>query len=236
MVLTMTGTLTVLFLSGFLGSLGHCLGMCGPLNLMVAVQVRKHEMPLGQSFFLYHGARIAVYAALGGVVGIVGSMLGLSHRLTVLGGVVSLGLGAAIILIGAGYLGWFQPFRLEGEAAWWNNILALLLKKNGMPRMLALGGLNGLLPCGLVYSALLLSASSGGIWSAALGMTVFGLGTFPALLVLDLGAGSLSVRFRQFMVRLAGGLMLLVGLQLVLRGGATLHFWTHLHWNSIVLW
>jgi sulfite exporter TauE/SafE len=67
-------------------------------------------------------------------------------------------------------------------------------------------------------------------------MAIFGLGTFPALLALDLGAGALSVRFRQRMMKLAGALMLLVGLQLALRGGAALHFWPHLHWGGIALW
>lgn len=225
-----------MFLSGFLGSLGHCLGMCGPLNLMVAAQIRKNELPVQQSFILYHTARIAVYTLLGGVVGVLGTLLGLSRQLTMFSGAVSLGLGVAIIFLGAGYLGWFQPFRLEGNASWWNTRLTQALKKGGQRGVLALGALNGLLPCGLVYSALLLAASSGGTWSGALGMAVFGLGTFPALLILDFGAGSLGVRFRQFMLHLAGGLMLLVGLQLVLRGGATLHFWAHLHWNGMALW
>lgn len=230
------GTFAALFLSGFFGSLGHCLGMCGPLNMMVAVQVRKNGLPVRQSFVLYHAARIAVYAILGGLVGLLGTLLGLSRQLTMLSGAVSLGLGVAIVFLGAGYLGWFRPLRLEGNASWWNTTLTQALKKDGRRGVLALGALNGLLPCGLVYSALLLAASSGGTWSGTLGMTVFGLGTFPALMVLNFGVGSLNARFRQFMLHLAGGLMLLVGLQLVLRGGATLHFWAHLHWNGIGLW
>ena len=67
-------------------------------------------------------------------------------------------------------------------------------------------------------------------------MAIFGLGTFPALLALDLGTGALGVRFRQTMMRLAGILILLVGLQLALRGGAALHLWPHLHWGAIAVW
>jgi hypothetical protein len=110
------------------------------------------------------------------------------------------------------------------------------LQQGGWRGVVALGALNGLLPCGLVYSALLLAASTGEAGRGALGMALFGLGTFPALLTLDLGAGALGVRFRQTMMRLAGGLMLLVGLQLVLRGGAALHFWPHLNWGGFVVW
>lgn len=225
-----------LFLSGFFGSLGHCLGMCGPLNTMVSLQVRKNELSLPKSFILYHGARVTVYAVLGGIIGLLGSLLGISRQLTFLSGTVSLLLGLTILLLGCGYLGWFRVFNLEGQASWWNVALSAALKKKGHFGVLILGALNGLLPCGLVYSALLLAATGGGPAIGALGMTLFGLGTFPALVIVDLTAGTLNVRVRRFMLHLAGGLMLAVGLQLVLRGGAILQLWGHLHWKGIALW
>jgi sulfite exporter TauE/SafE len=225
-----------LLVSGLLGSLGHCLGMCGPLNLMVAAQMRKNDLAALPNFSLYHAVRVMVYVLLGALVGALGSLLGLSRQLTTLGGAVSLLLGIAILLIGAGYLGWLRSFPLEGASHWWNAALSRALKQGGWRGVALLGALNGLLPCGLVYSALLLAASTGAALRGAMGMALFGLGTFPALLALDLGAGALSVHFRQGMMRLAGALMLLVGLQLALRGGAALHFWSHLHWGGIALW
>jgi uncharacterized protein len=223
-------------IGGLLGSLGHCLGMCGPLNLMVAAQMRKSDLPALPNFGLYHTARISMYVLLGALVGTIGSLLGLSKQLTTLSGAVSLVLGIAILLLGVGYLGWLRAFPLEGASRWWNAALSRALKQGGWRGVALLGALNGLLPCGLVYSALLLVASTGTAGRGALGMAFFGLGTFPALLALDFGAGALSVRFRQGMMKLAGALMLLVGLQLVLRGGAALHLWSHLHWGGIALW
>ncbi|MCB2178283.1 sulfite exporter TauE/SafE family protein [bacterium] len=225
-----------LLVSGLLGSLGHCLGMCGPLNLMVAAQMRKNNLSLLPNFSLYHAARVLIYVLLGAFVGGLGSLLGLSRQLTTLGGVVSLLLGIAILLLGAGYLGLLRAFPLEGASRWWNAALSRALKQGGWGGVALLGALNGLLPCGLVYSALLLVASTGSLGYGALGMALFGLGTFPALLALDLGAGAVSARFRQGMMKLAGVLMLLVGLQLALRGGAALHFWSHLHWRGIAIW
>lgn len=225
-----------ILLSGLLGSVGHCLGMCGPLNMILAAQIKKSDLPAGLNFVLYHLARITVYVLLGAGVGFLGSLLGLSKQITFLGGAVSLILGVLILLLGASYLGWLGNFALEGQASWWNKAFSTILQKRGAWGILLLGGLNGLLPCGLVYSALLLSASTGSIWQSALGMAVFGLGTFPALLALDFGAGALSVRFRQGMLKVVGGLMLIVGLQLVLRGGAALTFWPHLHLGGIALW
>ena len=225
-----------LLVSGLLGSLGHCLGMCGPLNLMVSAQIRKNDLPALLNFCLYHAARVLIYVLLGALVGTLGSLLGLSLQLSALGGAVSLLLGVAILLLGMGYLGWLSAFPLESTSRWWNAALSRALKQGGWRGIALLGVLNGLLPCGLVYSALLLAASTGAAWHGALGMALFGFGTFPALLALDLGSGALSVRFRQGMMRLAGALMLLVGLQLVLRGGAALHLWPHLHWSGVALW
>lgn len=234
--MTQTSVWVALLLSGLLGSLGHCLGMCGPLNLMVAAQIRKNTLPPLQSFSLYHAARAGVYALLGTLIGAIGSLMGLSRQLTTFGGAVSLILGIAILLLGAGYLGWLPALALRDTTHWWNKALSHALKQGGWRGVLTLGALNALLPCGLVYSALLLAASTGQAWRGALGMALFGLGTFPALLILDLGAGALSVRFRQAMMRLAGMLMLLVGLQLALRGGAALRLWPHLHWGGIAVW
>ncbi len=234
--MTTTSLLLTLLVSGLLGSVGHCLGMCGPLNLMMAAQVRKNNLPPFLDFSLYHLSRIIMYVIMGSVVGALGSLLGLSQQLNIVGGIVSLILGLGIILLGASYLGWLGSLSLEGASKWWNTAFTNLLKKRGVFGIMMLGALNGLLPCGLVYSALLLAASTGSIWTGALGMAVFGLGTFPALMALDLGAGALSVRFRERMLKVAGALMLLIGLQLFLRGGAALHFWPHLHLGGLAIW
>lgn len=226
----------MLLLSGLLGSLGHCLGMCGPLNLMVAARVRESGAPATRSFVLYHLARVGVYIIFGTLVGGLGSLLGLSTHLTEVGGAVSLCLGLAILLLGLGYLGWLPSLAWEGAGNWWNKAMSAVLQRKGGYGLAALGALNGLLPCGLIYSALLLAASTGTAWGGALGMAAFGLGTIPALLGLDFGAGALSVRFRQVMTRLAGALMLLVGAQLTLRGGAALGLWPHLHLWGLALW
>ena len=229
-------SITSLFLSGLIGSLGHCLGMCGPLNMIVAVQVGKSGLPRLQSSVLYHLARVSVYTLLGAMVGMLGSLLGLSRQLTSIAGVVSIFVGLMLLFLGMGYLGWFSVQLLEGKAEWWNLALSRLLDQDGWWGVIALGALNGLLPCGLVYAALLVAASSGTVWSGAVGMLAFGLGTFPAMLAVNLGAGRIGVRFRQVMMRIAGSMMLLVGTQLILRGGAALNFWPHLHLGKLVLW
>ncbi len=225
-----------LLLSGFLGSLGHCLGMCGPLVLMVGVQIKAAGVSGVPYHLLYHGARVAVYTFLGALVGGIGSLLGLGSQLNRAASVVSLALGVGVIAFGAGYLGWLSLSRLESSGAWASHTMSRVLRRGGVAGMLLLGMLNGLLPCGLVYSALLVAASTGGPLPGALGMFLFGVGTLPALLIVAVGAGMLSARVRQTLTRLAGALIVIVGLQLALRGLAGLGLLPHLQMGEWVIW
>ena len=231
-----TSTLGALFLSGLLGSLGHCLGMCGPLVTMFGVQSRTRTLAGLPYHLLYHAGRLGVYALFGALVGGLGSALGLGSSIGKVAGTVSLLLGLGIVLLGLGYLGWLPLGRIEGGGAWLSRAMGWALRQDRLARVLALGALNGLLPCGLVYSALLIAASTGGLLMGAAGMTVFGLGTLPALLVMGVGAGALSARVRQAFVRVAGVLIILVGVQLMLRGLAGWGVVAHLHLGRVMLW
>jgi len=220
--------IAVLFFSGLLGSLGHCLGMCGPLVLMVGAQFSGLSWQgLLPRYLAYHGARIGVYFLLGAVVGVIGSLVGFGEGFNSLSGVLSLALGVGIILLGLRYLGWLSLGRLEGSSAWIGRGMKKALGRGGVVGLVSLGALNGLLPCGLVYSALLAAASMGNPWRAGAAMAAFGSGTLPALLLLGIGAGRLSAQARQVMARAAGLLILLVGVQMILRGAAGLGWVTH---------
>ncbi len=232
-----TGSLyTGLLLAALAGSLGHCLGMCGPLVLILGAQIRKQNAPLLPTHLLYHGSRIGVYVVLGALVGGLGSLVGVRPSLGRFAGVVSLVLGLGVVLLGLGYLGWLPLQRLEGAATWWSRAAAGAISKRGIGRVATLGALNGILPCGLVYSGLLVAASTGGAIEGALGMAIFGAGTLPALLVLGLGAGVLSVHARQVLARISGIVIALVGLQLVMRGLAGLGVVPMLHMGGFVIW
>jgi sulfite exporter TauE/SafE len=110
------------------------------------------------------------------------------------------------------------------------------LRRGGMGGVMLLGALNGLLPCGLVYGALLVAASLGGPLQGMVGMLFFGLATIPALFLVAMGSGMLNVDLRQSMSRVAGFLIVLVGVQLILRGFSGLQVIAHFHVGKLMIW
>lgn len=76
-------------------------------------------------------------------------------------------------------------------------------------KALALGGLWGWVPCGMVYSVLLTAMLSGSALDGALVMGAFGLGTLPMLLAMGMAGARLRQYLQQRAVRVASGLLVL---------------------------
>ena len=84
--------------------------------------------------------------------------------------------------------------------------------------MFTIGLLNGLLPCGFVYMGLAASLTTGSIPGAAIFMAFFGLGTFPAMMLMAMAPGLISLELRQRISRLIPLLAILLGVYLIYRG------------------
>src|ERR1044071_2954583 len=159
------------FALGLVGSL-HCAGMCGPLAFALpAVGRTTAAYVLGR--VVYNLGRLATYALLGVAFGIVGQTFALAglQRLASLiaGSAILLGLAASSRLaVGAPAVKW---------VVWIKAGLGRLLQQRTLASLFALGALNGLLPCGLVYAACIGAAAFGGIVSGLEYMLAFGLGT-----------------------------------------------------------
>ncbi len=77
---------------------------------------------------------------------------------------------------------------------------------------LALGGLWGLMPCGLLYGALALAASAGSPMAGAVTMAAFGIATLPVMLTMSaLAQGVSRWLSRAWVRRTAGGVVLAFG-------------------------
>ena len=212
----MTGivaALTTALLAGLLGS-AHCLGMCGGISGLFALHSSarglRRQLPMALA---YNAGRLASYTLLGSAAAVLGGRVaGLTPAAA---GPVRLVAGAVIILIGLQIafdlrvLGILE--RMGGVV--WSRISPLagrLLPVNSLPRALGLGLLWGLLPCGLVYSVLLVAASSARAMDGALVMLAFGIGTTPAMLLTGLGAARLSQLMQDRRTRLGAGLLIIL--------------------------
>jgi sulfite exporter TauE/SafE len=87
-----------------------------------------------------------------------------------------------------------------------------------MGSLFLLGGLNGLLPCGLVYVACAAAAATGGVLGGLEFMLLFGLGTAPMMLGLSLAGGMLHTALRVRLQKLIPVCIGIVAVLLVLRG------------------
>jgi len=209
--------LTAAFVTGLLGS-AHCVGMCGGISglfaVNAAVQSLKTQAPKA---IAYNVGRILTYAILGVVVALLGKTM--VDSIPKLAAPVRLASGLLIILIGLQLaFNWRLLTPLENAGAkLWRSMAPTakgLLPVESARQALALGLIWGLLPCGLVYSVLLLAASTVDPVGGSLVMLAFGLGTMPAMIATGLSASKLS----QFMSRNRVG----AGLLIVLIGIATI--------------
>jgi sulfite exporter TauE/SafE len=96
--------------------------------------------------------------------------------------------------------------------------LRSLLATPGRAAPLAFGVFNGFLPCPLVYAFTAEAAGAANALQGVLVMVTFGLGTFPAMLLMGSIGRLLAPTWRQRGVWLAGALILLLGLITLGRG------------------
>ena len=185
------------FLLGLAGA-PHCFGMCGGISCAAGA------LPGGRTAVLVANLyRLVTYGCLGAAAG---ALLQPLSSLSVLDpwvrAAVGLSMVAAgvIVLRGRGSLELALPFM---------RTLAGRLQRAGSGSAVLFGIGWGLLPCGMVYGALLMNAAGGAPLASALGMVAFGLGTLPAV-----GGAGLALRWfasRPALRPLYGTLVVLLG-------------------------
>ncbi len=192
---------------------GHCLGMCGPLVLALPVDDGRVWISVFYRV-IYNLGRILTYALLGGIAGLVAALFSLQLLQARVAQV------AGVLLLCVAVLQLLPHFRVafftRAHAAVAKSI-APLLRRAGNGRFFVLGMLNGLLPCGMVAAALMVSIAAES-WLSGVGyMLAFGAGTFPLMLLASVFGIYLSGRVRQVMSWLAPLYAIALGVLLLLR-------------------
>src|SRR5262245_8836836 len=220
--------LLLIFAAGFAGSF-HCIGMCGGFACALGRDARGGGATVARHL-VYNIGRLTTYCFLGGLAGALGQVICTAQGTTVPFMSGSLDTGQRVLAIVAGLLMIAVALQFFGllprlqrattgfGAGTLAHALRSLLIAPGAAAPLALGVFNGFLPCPLVYAFVAQAASTAGVLPGVLTMLAFGLGTFPAMLVMGGIGRMLAPAWRQRGVRLAGACILLLGLITLGRG------------------
>ncbi len=209
-----------LFIAGLGGGFGHCIGMCGPLVAGYSLRLsRKAILP----HLMYNIGRIFTYMFLGGLVGYAGSFVSLASRIESLQRGIMIFAGIVIVALGFSMIGIFSALvqKLESlPVAKVVNKTSVFLSRNiSEGTLLPFGLIMGFLPCGLVYTSLLLVARATmespshpvAFLHGMAYMGVFGLGTLPALILFGRTVGYLNQRFRRYIYSFSAIIIIIMG-------------------------
>jgi uncharacterized protein len=191
-----------------LSASGHCVLMCGPL--VAAVQPREWSRAV-----LMHVTRITVYAGIGAVTGAAGALvtgLGASRWLA---WIVAATLIAQAVVSWRGVTGRGPIGRVAGHAV---SALGRRLRTSSYWAPVVWGLINGLLPCGMVYSAATLGVGLASPTAGAAAMAAFGLGTIPVLLLVARPASQVLRAMATRRPWLAPAMLVILAVLIGLRG------------------
>jgi len=207
----------------FMGSFGHCIGMCGGIVIAyssVGLERERSRFTQATSHMLYSLGRVTTYTALGAAFGMLGGVVVFDNTTN---GILWIVAGIAMVIAGLALLGKLHVLRFFessfASSQWYQTTFKRLLKSDSLIGFYLLGMLNGLLPCGFVYFFAITAASTASPVYGALVMFVFGLSTIPALFSLGFFVGLFNkVKFRHIMTQLAALSVIMYGLYTLYNG------------------
>ena len=212
----MTALLLAGLMMGVVGSF-HCVGMCGPLALSLPLPSGSQQNK-AIGVLLYNFGRMTTYAMLGAIFGLLGksmALFGFQQWLSVVLGSTIL----IVILLGKYFPHWFHQWQLGHQLfERIRQVLGNLFFQKTPSSLFAIGLMNGLLPCGLVYMAIAAAIATGDVTSSALFMAMFGLGTLPIMASVSFFGQYITVPIRKRIRTLYPYMMMLVACLLILRG------------------
>jgi uncharacterized protein len=204
------------FTIGLLGSL-HCVGMCGPIAMSLPYQ-GAGRMAAAANALLYNLGRTTTYVIIGGLFGLLGKGIFLAGYQSAL----SISMGVLMLILA--FFSTNLESRLarlsflQGPLTRLKSAMGKLLRAQSQRSFYSIGLLNGLLPCGLVYMAVVGAVSTGSVAKGAAYMGLFGLGTIPLMLLTALAGNWIGARMRSRIRAVLPFMLVLIAALLIFRG------------------
>lgn len=239
--------LLLVMLLGFLGSFGHCAGMCGPLTVAFALSHSPalpppavSEQPPSASpivdwkqqlqfHLLLNLGRLVSYGLLGAAIGALGSVLVAGGQFAGIDSWLRQGMSwfTGILLIGFGIsqvspsdfprIPLLHPLVSGKLHEWLSQRMVQLSLRSHRWTPALLGICWGLIPCGFLYAAQIKAAETGDLRWGAATMLAFGLGTLPVMAGVGVSAAFMSTDRRSQLFRAGGWVTIAIGALVLLR-------------------
>lgn len=204
------------FFFGLISSL-HCIGMCGPIAMMLPVERSNPSKKVAQ-IMTYHLGRLTAYGTIGFIFGMVGKgffMAGIQQKLSIVLGIIMI---IAIVIPEKEFAkyNFSKPvFRVITAI---KTKLGSQFKNKSYQSLFMIGLLNGFLPCGMVYVALFGAIAMQSASFGVLYMVLFGLGTIPLMSSIVYIHSFLTPSVRNKIQKVIPYVGILIGLLFILRG------------------
>lgn len=204
------------FIFGLISSF-HCIGMCGPIAMMLPVD-HKNQAKKTIQIITYHLGRLTAYAWIGLVFGLVGKGLFLAGMQQKLSIIIGIGMIAVILIpekVFAQYNFSRPVFVLISKV---KTALGSQFKNKSYKSLFTIGLLNGFLPCGMVYVALFGAIAMQSESYGVLYMVLFGLGTVPLMSSVTYLQSFITNSTRNKIQKVIPYIAVVIGVLFILRG------------------
>ena len=204
------------FIFGLISSF-HCVGMCGPIAMMLPVD---HQNSTRKAFQVatYHFGRLTAYGTIGLIFGAMGKgffLAGMQQQLSIAIGVLMI----VFILVPERKLAQYnfsKPiYKVISKV---KSVLGKQFKNKSYKSLFTIGLLNGFLPCGMVYVALFGAIAMQSVTYGIFYMLLFGLGTMPLMSVVIYVNSFVTPNFRNKIQTFIPYVAVFIGCLFILRG------------------
>ena len=201
---------------GLISSL-HCIGMCGPIAMMLPVD-RNNPAKKVIQIMIYHLGRLTAYASLGLVFGILGKgfyMAGIQQNISIIVGVLMITIAIVPERLFMKYNFSKPVYKIISKV---KSSLGSQFKRKSPDALFTIGLLNGFLPCGMVYAALFGAIAMQDVTLGVSYMLLYGLGTIPMMSAVVFISNIVSVPLRSKLQKIIPVVAVFIGILFIIRG------------------
>ncbi len=195
----------------------HCIGMCGPIAMMLPVD-RQNQSKKAAQIVTYHLGRLTAYSTIGLIFGLLGRGLylaGFQQKMSIFIGISMIALVLIPERVVAKYNFSKPVFKLISKI---KMALGGQFKNKSYKSLFTIGLLNGFLPCGMVYVALFGAVAMQNEFFGVFYMFLFGLGTVPVMSSVVCFNSFLTISTRNNIQKFIPFVAVIIGILFIFRG------------------